>query len=123
MLKITYIAIGSISLGLGVLGIVLPGLPSTPFFIISAALYVRSSSSLYNWLINHRIFGKYIKLYEEHKAMSVQSKMISLILMWSMISISAFVLIDNIIIKIIILSAGVIGTVVIIKLKTYKKDK
>lgn len=120
MSKIIYVAIGSVFLSIGFIGIVIPGLPSTPFFIISAACYLRSSSRLYKWMINHRLFGKYIKMYYKHRAMTVRSKIISLLIMWTMISISVFI-IENLIIKIVIVVVGLIGTIFIIKIKTYRK--
>jgi len=119
--KIIFITIGSIFLGIGALGIVIPGLPSTPFFILSAAFYLRGSLRLHKWISNHRIFGKYIKVYQENKAMTLRSKIIAMTMMWTMILISSFIFIENLIIRWIILSAGVIGTIVIINIKTYKK--
>ena len=119
--KILFITIGSIFLVIGAIGIAVPGLPSTPFFILAAAFYLRVSSRLHSWISEHRIFGKYLNMYQKNKAMTLQSKITALVMMWTMILISSFLLIENPIIKWIILSAGVIGTVVIIQIKTYKK--
>ena len=62
-MKTLYIVIGTISLALGILGIFLPLLPTTPFLLLTAALYFKGSFRLYNWLLNHRYFGPYIMLY------------------------------------------------------------
>ena len=67
MLKILLIAIGSFFLILGFIGILIPGLPTTPFLLLSAACYFRSSDRLYSWLLNHKIFGKYIRNFREIK--------------------------------------------------------
>ena len=77
MLKLFFILIGSLFLGLGFIGIIVPGLPATPFFLLSAGCYVRSSNRLYNWLINHKIFGRYIKTFREHRALTKHTKIVS----------------------------------------------
>lgn len=120
MLKLLFIFLGSLFLGLGFVGILVPGLPATPFLLLSAGCYVRSSNRLYNWLLNHKIFGKYIKTFREHRALSKSSKIISLVSMWIMICISAFFFIQNIFVRIILFIAGFIGTFVILKIKTYQ---
>ena len=58
---------GTLSLGLSVIGIVLPIIPTTPFLLLSAACYYKSSERMHKWLINHKLFGKYIKNYMEGK--------------------------------------------------------
>ena len=81
-MKTLYIVIGTISLALGILGIFLPLLPTTPFLLLTAALYFKGSSRLYNWLLNHRYFGPYIRNYRENKAIPLRAKIVSLVLMW-----------------------------------------
>jgi uncharacterized protein len=61
--KTLLIIAGTFFIGIGIAGILIPILPTTPFPLISAALYARSSSRFYNWLINNKIFGIYIKNY------------------------------------------------------------
>ncbi|MDR2840025.1 MAG: YbaN family protein, partial [Paludibacter sp.] len=58
-MKLLFIILGLISLALGIIGIFLPLLPTTPFLLLSAALFARGSQRLYNWLINHRVLGSY----------------------------------------------------------------
>ena len=119
--KLLFSTIGSIFLGLGALGIVIPGLPATPFLILAAVFYLRGSSRLHHWISNHCIFGKYLNIYQKNKAMTLQSKITALAMMWTMILISSFLLIDNPMVRWIILATGVIGTIVIIQIRTYKK--
>ncbi len=123
MLKILLIITGSVSLSLGIIGIAVPGLPTTPFLLLSAACYLRSSSRLYQWITNHKIFGEYIKIYHEKKAMTMRSKIISLAMMWTMITVSIIFFISGNFIRISVLLAGLTGTLVILRIKTYKKDK
>ena len=70
MLRITLIIIGTISTGIGIVGIFLPILPTTPFFLLAAACYVRSSKRFYHWLLNNKFFGIYVKNYVEGKKIS-----------------------------------------------------
>jgi len=88
--KVIYISCGSISLGLGVLGIFLPLLPTTPFLLLSAACYIRGSKKLYKWLINHKYFGPLIKNYREQKGIELKTKIILISLLWVTISLSAY---------------------------------
>ncbi|MDR2626822.1 MAG: YbaN family protein, partial [Dysgonamonadaceae bacterium] len=62
-MKYVFISFGFLSLALGILGIFLPLLPTTPFLLLSAFLFARSSQRLYNWLLNHRILGNYIRVF------------------------------------------------------------
>ncbi|MDA3851137.1 MAG: YbaN family protein [Spirochaetaceae bacterium] len=94
MLKILFIIGGFISLFLGVLGIFLPLLPTTPFLLLSAACFFRSSPRLYSWLIGHKIFGRYILCYREYQAIPTFARWFTLILLWSVMGTTAFVFID-----------------------------
>ena len=120
MLKLLFIFLGCLFLGIGFIGIIVPGLPATPFLLLSAGCYVRGSNKLYIWLLNHKIFGRYIKTFREHKALPKSSKIISLVSMWTMICISSIFFIQNMVVRIILIIAGIIGTIVILKIKTYK---
>ncbi|HPE40313.1 MAG TPA: YbaN family protein [Bacteroidales bacterium] len=112
LVKIIFIILGSISLILGIIGIFLPGLPTTPFLLLTAALYIRSSTYLYQRLINHRLLGKYIKNYAEKRGISLRVKRYSIALMWFMITISVLFLIKSIPIKVVVIGIGIIGTIV-----------
>lgn len=81
---------GILSVALGVIGIVLPILPTTPFFLLAAYLFVRSSTRLYRWLLTHRIFGNYIRNYIQNKSISKGVKIFTLALLWSTILLSVY---------------------------------
>lgn len=66
-LRAVFIATGIGAIGMGVLGYLLPGLPGTVFFLIAAWFFAQSSPRFYNWLMNHRIFGKMIRDYRAGK--------------------------------------------------------
>lgn len=81
-MKVLYILLGSLSLVLGIIGIFLPLLPTTPFLLLTATLYVRSSPRLYNWLLRQKHLGPYIRNFREHKAIPLKAKIISVSLIW-----------------------------------------
>ncbi|MBR2637473.1 MAG: YbaN family protein [Bacteroidaceae bacterium] len=81
-MKFIYAILGSIALALGIIGIFLPILPTTPFLLLAAALYFRSSRRLYEWLLSHPHLGTYIKNFREHKAIPLRVKIVSVSLVW-----------------------------------------
>jgi len=80
--RILYYTAGTIFLALGIIGIVFPILPTTPFLLLTAACYVRSSEKAYNWLIHNKLFGKIIRDYIEGKGLPIKVKLITIILLW-----------------------------------------
>ena len=104
---------GTLALVLAVLGIIVPGLPCTPFALLSAALFAKSSDRLYNWLLNNKILGSRIKNYQRRKGISKKGKIKVILLMWTMVLISSFLIIKAPTLKIIILSAGLLGAITV----------
>ncbi len=123
ILKLLLILIGSISLFLGVLGVIVPGLPTTPFILLSATLYLKSSKRLYSWLKAHKYFGKIIYQFGNGKNFTLKSKLISILFMWIMISCSSIFFIKINIIKLILLPVGFLGTFCIVFFPFYKKKR
>ncbi|WP_418982872.1 YbaN family protein [Alistipes sp.] len=76
-------ALGAVSLGLGVVGIFVPLLPTTPFLLLTAALWMRSSPRLYAWLLAHRRLGPYIRSFRENRAIPLRAKVLTLSVMWA----------------------------------------
>ena len=76
------IAAGMICVGLGALGIVLPGLPTTPFLLLAAYCFARSSEHFHSWLLNHGWFGSYVRNFEEGRGMTRPAKGSTLLVMW-----------------------------------------
>lgn len=122
MKKALFIAIGTLSVILGVIGIFLPGLPTTPFLLLSSWLFYRSSDRLHDWLHRSRL-GGYIRRYESREGVSPLSKVFSIVCMWTMIGISAFVIFEHLHIRILLAVLGIIGTYCVIWLvPTAKKN-
>jgi uncharacterized membrane protein YbaN (DUF454 family) len=112
ILKTLMVIGGTISLAIGVIGIFIPGLPTTPFLLLTAALYIRSSDRLYEKLLKTRIIGEYIREYREAEGMTLKQKISSISLMWTMILASSFFFIGSKIIIILVIILGLIGTYV-----------
>jgi uncharacterized membrane protein YbaN (DUF454 family) len=111
-LKALFISLAILSLGIGILGIVIPGLPTTPFLLLSAWLLAKSSHKLHHWLLNHRVFGQMIKNYYDTKSLTIYTKISSISLMWLMISLSSIYWIDNLYLRILLIILGITGTIV-----------
>lgn len=73
---------GLICVGLGALGILLPGLPTTPFLLLAAYCFARSSEHFHSWLLNHRWFGNYVSNFEAGRGMTRRAKATTLLFMW-----------------------------------------
>lgn len=112
VLRTILILLGTLSLGIGVLGIVTPGLPATPFFLLTAALYLRSSEKLYRKLVANRLVGKYISEFHHRKGMTLKTKIGSITFMWIMITVSCMFMISALPVIILVVAAGITGTIV-----------
>ncbi|MCM3575105.1 YbaN family protein [Mesobacillus subterraneus] len=80
--KALLIFIGTLSITLGVIGIVVPLLPTTPLILLGAACYVKASEELYQKLIRNKWLGSYIKDFREKNGITLKNKVLSLSMMW-----------------------------------------
>lgn len=119
-LKPLLMAIGFISLALGVLGIFLPVLPTTPFLLLSAACFARSSQKFYDWLVSHPKLGPYIEGYLNGKGIPLRAKIYSLLLMWPMMMFSAFYVLNSPAPKIVFPIIAVLVSIYILSRPTLK---
>lgn len=81
LVKILLIVVGTFLVGLGILGIFLPLLPTTPFLLLAAACYARGSTKFYNWLLGNKWFGSYIKNWREGKGIPLKTKILAISLL------------------------------------------
>ncbi len=77
-LRYVYISIGVFFVIVGAIGAFVPLLPTTPFLIVSAACFMRSSPRLYRWLIDNRVLGPFIRNWQENRSIPRVSKIIAL---------------------------------------------
>ncbi len=103
VVKVIFIILGTISLVLGIAGIFIPLLPTTPFLLLTAFLYYRSSQKCYDWLLRQPYLGKYICDFNENRIIPVKAKVISISLMWTSILYCIIFLIENTPVKILLL--------------------
>ncbi len=111
---------GFISVTLGMIGMVLPLLPTTPFLLLAAGCFFKSSERWYNWLMNHKYLGTYIRNYREHKAITLQTKIVTIALLWITISISAVFAVSLLSVRILLGLIAVGVTLHILHFKTLK---
>lgn len=112
---------GTIALLLGVIGALIPVLPTTPFLLIAAYCYLRSSMRLYNKLINHRLIGKYIYCYLTYRAVPRKSKIGSIILLWAALIVS-MLLIRKLFMVLLLVVIGAGVTVHLLLLKNLSEE-
>nr|WP_302830399.1 YbaN family protein [uncultured Bacteroides sp.] len=119
-MKVFYILLGTLSLILGIIGIFLPLLPTTPFLLLTAALYVRSSPRLYDWLLRQKYLGPYIRNFRENKAIPLKAKIISVALIWITILYCVFFILPYWWLKIVLLLIAAGTSYHILSFKTLK---
>lgn len=108
MLKYVYLILGIITLSLGLIGIVTPGLPTTPLMLLTAFLFAKSSPRLHQKLLDHKLTGRYIK--KVNSGLSLKARLIYISIMWCMVCFSAFVVFSGTM-RYVMLGLGVIGTI------------
>ena len=112
--------LGVISLGLGILGIFLPLLPTTPLLLLAAALFLRSHKGLYQWLMNHPKLGPYITNFMVHKSIPLRVKVVSVGLVWVTLMNCAVFIAVNWILRLFFVLLAVAITIHILSYKTLK---
>ncbi len=120
--RILFIVAGTICLGLGALGIILPLLPTTPFLLLTAACYMRGSDRMYQWLLNNKWFGTYIRNYREGKGIPLRGKISALVLLWTTISFTAIFIISIGVIRVTLFIIAAIVSIYLIRLPTLEKS-
>lgn len=114
------IVVGCISLGLGLIGIFLPLLPTTPFLLLAAACFARSSERFYRLIMNNKRFGPYIKNYREGKGLPFKLKALAVTFLWASILTSMYFFLENIYLHLILLIIAVVVSVHILRIPTMK---
>lgn len=111
---------GSVALVLGLIGVVLPGLPTTPFILLAAACYAKASPRLHGWLLRHRFLGPMVRDWETHRSLTRRSKTVAQVSMVVMVGLSAWGLQDRPVVLAIVLTAAAIGVLVVSSIPTRK---
>jgi len=119
--KWTLIIAGTFFVGFGIIGIFLPLLPTTPFLLLAAACYARSSKRFYNWLLNNKWFGNYIKNYRERKGIPLKIKILSISFLWIAIGYAVIFVVHILLGRIILILIAIGVTIHILSIRTLKQ--
>jgi uncharacterized membrane protein YbaN (DUF454 family) len=122
IVRILLIASGTFFVALGVLGVFLPVLPTTPFLLLAAVCYARSSERFYHWLLTNRWCGEYIRNYREGRGIPLKQKVFAIMLLWLTIGYAALFVVSLWWIKLVLVGIVVGVTVHLVRIKTYKPE-
>jgi len=120
--KAVLIAVGSVCVALGTLGVFLPLLPTTPFLLLAAACYARSSDRLYAWLLTNKRLGPYIRGYITSSGMPLRAKVVTLVVLWGSILYSVNCLVSRRWVQIFLLAMAGAVTVLVLTRKTLRTE-
>lgn len=114
---------GTISTAIGIVGIFVPILPTTPLLLLAAACYLRSSQKFYNWLLNARFIGTYVRNYLQGRGMPLRIKIITIFILWATITCSIIFAVQGLIIRVILLLIAIGVSVHIVLIKTTREKE
>src|SRR5690554_7602887 len=118
LLQVLLLSVGFLSIALGVLGMFLPVLPTTPFLLLAAACFIRTSPKFYDWLVDHPKLGKYVVYYLDGKGIPKKAKVYTLVVLWSTMLITAFIVLDSAIVRVVLPSIGFLVSIYILRQPT-----
>lgn len=104
---------GALALLLGVVGIFLPGLPTTPFVLVAAGCFVRASPRAHAWLQTHRLFGPTLRDWETHRSIPRRAKIIALLMMAGSVSVSLWYFNGRPWLQFVVVAGAAIGAITI----------
>jgi len=104
-----FIGLGTISLLTGIIGIVVPGLPTTIFLIIAAASYSRGSARLHRWLLTNKLLGRHVRAWYNDRSLPLRTKMIIIAIITLGTASCAGLIVSNVLIQATVVIVGIIG--------------
>lgn len=116
--RLLWTVAGTLSLAVGVVGIILPVLPTTPFVLIAAACYLRGSKKMYDKLVKNRYFGGYLRDYMEGRGVSKRATVVSITSLWILILLSAVFATNDLIIRVVLIVVATAVTIHLLRLRT-----
>lgn len=116
--KYLFISLGFFFVGLGVLGIFVPLLPTTIFLLLAAYFFAKSSDKYYNWLMTNKYFGKFIRDYREGRGVPLKTKTVTVTILWVTILYSVFFIVELLWLKILLVAVAIGVSWHILSLKT-----
>ncbi len=122
MKRILLIVCGTLFVALGAIGIVVPILPTTPFLLLAAFCYARSSQRFLQWLLTNRWFGRYIKNYREGRGLPLREKVLTIAALWLAILFSVLHVVSALWLRLLLIVTAVGVTVHLVCIKTFKSE-
>jgi uncharacterized membrane protein YbaN (DUF454 family) len=116
--KILLVTGGFISFAVGVIGLLIPVFPTSPFIILAAALFFEGSDRWYNWILHHRWFGPYVRDYRERGGMRRVPKYLFLLTVWVAVGVSTVVALEVPWQRVLLLAFGAALSTWVLRLKT-----
>ena len=113
-------AAGSLLVALGAVGIFVPLLPTTPFLLLAAYCFLRSSERLHAWLLSNRLLGSYIRGYQDGSGIPLVAKAATLALLWATIAVSAVLFVDALLVRVVLLVVAVAVSAHVLTLRTLR---
>ncbi|MGB7201194.1 MAG: YbaN family protein [Pyrinomonadaceae bacterium] len=120
--KAILIFLGTVCVGLGLLGIFLPLMPTTVFLLMAAYCYSHSSERFHKWLMTNKLFGKYISDYKSGKGISLRQKISTIAILWASIGFSIWYVAGSFWVTLLLAAVAVGVTVHLLWLKTYRPE-
>lgn len=105
--RLLFLVLGGVFVVLGVAGIFLPVLPTTPFMLVAAACFARSSDRFYDWLLTHPLFGKTVREWREHHSIPRKTKWVAIVTMAVTLGISVIFFVPGLALQIPLALFGV----------------
>jgi len=116
--KALYGLVGGVALALGIIGIFLPGLPTTPFVLLAAACFAKASPRVHQWMLQHQLIGPMLRNWEEHRSLTVRTKCVAIGSMLLMIAISIWSFSGRPWIQVSLLVLAAIGAATVLRIPT-----
>jgi hypothetical protein len=113
---------GTLAVALGVLGMLVPLLPTTPFLLLAAICYARGSKRFYNWLLTNPWCGEYIRNYREGRGIPLKQKVLTLLLLWSTIVYTAGFVVSLWWVRLLLFGMAAGVTVHLVRVKTFRPE-
>ncbi|MGH9555648.1 MAG: YbaN family protein [Terriglobales bacterium] len=118
VLRVALLGIGTLMVGLGIVGIYVPGLPTTPFLLLAAFCYLRSSERLSRWLLNHPRFGPGLATILREKALPLRVKVVAITAASISLGTLAVWVAETMLMKSVLVGVAAVNVVVILSIRT-----
>lgn len=105
-------------MGLGVVGIAVPVLPTAPFVLVAAACFARSSDRLHGWLVSHPRFGCHIEDYLAGRGLQARTKRVALLTLWASVTVSVVLFVPLLIADLVVIAVAAAVSVYLLRLPT-----